>query len=81
MGEAKFKEMVSAARDAIEDFNDMPDDRAIVWAADEIKRLTAAVGKLREALEVFGEHSYYCPVKEDAAAECICGLAKAIRGE
>ena len=34
----KFQEMVGASRNAIEDFNDMADDRAIVWAAEQIER-------------------------------------------
>jgi hypothetical protein len=35
----KFLELASAAKKAIEDFNDFADDRAIAWAFDEIKEL------------------------------------------
>jgi len=35
----KWKEMVWAAADAVEDFNDFIDDRAILWADKRIKEL------------------------------------------
>lgn len=41
MSKIKFHEMVGTSKDAIENFNDMSDDRAIVWAAAKIAELTA----------------------------------------
>jgi len=46
MSEEKFKEMATAAKVAIEDFNDFSDDRAISWAYDEICRLQAVIREI-----------------------------------
>jgi len=46
-----FKEMATASKAATEDFNDMPDDRAISWAYDEIKRLAADLATARQEIE------------------------------
>lgn len=47
----KWKEMVTASERVIEDFNDFADDRATVWADNQIKQLTAERDRLRAALE------------------------------
>ena len=41
--EEKFFSMAESSEKAIEDFNDFADDRAIAWAAREIKRLRELV--------------------------------------
>ena len=43
-----FRQIVESAANAVEDFNDMPDDRAIIWAQGEIDRLTAALAASKE---------------------------------
>ena len=39
----EWDEMVKSSKDAIEDFNDFADDKAIVWADDEIKNYKRAM--------------------------------------
>lgn len=39
----KWEEMVKSSKDAIEDFNDFADDKAIVWADNEIKNYRRAM--------------------------------------
>jgi hypothetical protein len=41
--EEKFKEMAMAAQDAIEDFNDFADDKAVWWAWQKIKTLRSTL--------------------------------------
>jgi hypothetical protein len=41
--EEKFFSMAESSEKAIEDFNDFADDRAIAWAAREIKHLRELV--------------------------------------
>ena len=39
----KWSEMVKGSKDAIEDFNDFADDKAIVWADNELKNYKRAM--------------------------------------
>ena len=47
----KWKDMVVASQRVIEDFNDFADDRATVWADNQIKTLTAERDALKTSLE------------------------------
>ena len=44
---ALFERSVRGSREAKEDFNDMPEDNAIIWADDRIAELEAEVERLR----------------------------------
>ena len=44
--EAKWNKMVSDAMDAVENFNDYPDDRSILWADKRIKELESRLKNL-----------------------------------
>jgi hypothetical protein len=44
--EEKFFSMAESSEKAIEDFNDFADDRAVVWAAKEIRHLREMVKEL-----------------------------------
>ena len=43
----QFNAMVRASIEAIEDFHDFDDDRAIVWASSEIDRLRKVIANTR----------------------------------
>jgi polyhydroxyalkanoate synthesis regulator phasin len=44
--EEKFFSMAESSEKAIEDFNDFADDRAVVWAAKEIRHLREMVKEI-----------------------------------
>ena len=49
----KWKDMVVASQRVIEDFNDFADDRATVWADNQIKTLTEERDSLKSLLADF----------------------------
>lgn len=59
---AKFKDMSKNAKEAVENFNDFADDRAILWADSTIKQLV-------EALKPFANYACEPP--------CYCHNCKA----
>lgn len=52
--ELKFKEMVSASANEVENFNDFAEDRAIIWAANEIKKFATALERIAALDCVYG---------------------------
>jgi len=61
-----FDKLVKIAKEQIESFNDFSDDRAIVWADNEIKRLQSEISALK--LQLSGRT--YCRSDEAVEARC-----------
>lgn len=59
----KWKEMVKSSRAEIEDFNDFADDKAIVWADNQIRSYKEAMMAL-----VRGNNNWRITVNDDQQA-------------
>lgn len=56
--EQKFRELVASSKDAIEDFNNFLEDKAIVWAASRIKTLEDEISRHKQIMHDL--HALHC---------------------
>lgn len=56
--EEEFRRMVASSREAIEDFNDFLEDKAIVWADGRIKNLESEISRHKQIMHDL--HTLHC---------------------